>query len=298
MEQQTEFCKILLNNEEQAIHQRMQAREKAMFQHAFEGLLCHSNAASHHLMTKEEEEAEHQCWIKIAARFETVVTMLENFDPNKGGGKTPLERMKGLTALVDYPFLGHSPLEIATYEESAKYFEDECNMPNAIERFNAGLMNVSQILVADWMQTTDYTDEKKMEQIVLDDVRPLLVTAVRVSAADQEHEEFHLAELGTCAAHLETSPLFEELFKNPMLVRKVVEQSPEADLFHVLPKMYGMKRKGKVFKAKERASRMEHCSFRYSVLVDLISCLMSSIESYLTNKPKHVYTKTSKIEML
>ena len=35
---------------------------------------------------------------------------------------------------------------------------------------------------------------------------------------------------------------------------------------------------GKYFKAKERASRMEHCSYRYSVLFDLIPLLMSSIE--------------------
>ena len=35
----------------------------------------------------------------------------------------------------------------------------------------------------------------------------------------------------------------------------------------------------KIQKAKERASRMEHCSYRYSVLFDLIPLLMSSIES-------------------
>ena len=34
---------------------------------------------------------------------------------------------------------------------------------------------------------------------------------------------------------------------------------------------------------------MEHCSFRQSDFYDLITLLMSSVESYLSNKPKQVF---------
>jgi len=34
---------------------------------------------------------------------------------------------------------------------------------------------------------------------------------------------------------------------------------------------------------------MEHCSYRYSDFYDLITLLMSSIESHLSNKPKQVF---------
>ena len=44
-----------------------------------------------------------------------------------------------------------------------------------------------------------------------------------------------------------------------------------------------------VSEAKERASRMEHCSYRHSDFYQLITLLMSSIESYLSNKPKQVF---------
>ena len=43
------------------------------------------------------------------------------------------------------------------------------------------------------------------------------------------------------------------------------------------------------FKAKERASRMEHCSYRLSDFYLVITLLMSSIESHLSNKPKQVF---------
>ena len=193
--------KVELNSEEKAIHMRMHAREKAMFLHAFEGLLCHANAANVHSMSEEDKEVEHQCWLKISKRFETVVTMLEDFDPNTGG-KTPLMQMKAITEMVDYPFLGHSPLEIATYPESGKRFES-ITMPDAIDRFNDALVVVSTTLVQNWMQTTDYSENEKMDQLELDDIRPLLVTAVRVNAAENDHEQFVLTELGTCSAHLD-----------------------------------------------------------------------------------------------
>ena len=47
------------------------------------------------------------------------------------------------------------------------------------------------------------------------------------------------------------------------------------------------------YKAKERASRMEHCSYHHSVLFDLIPILLSSIESHLSNKPKQCILKKS-----
>ena len=34
---------------------------------------------------------------------------------------------------------------------------------------------------------------------------------------------------------------------------------------------------------------MEHCSYRHSDFYDLITLLMSSIESHLSNKPKQVF---------
>ena len=43
---------------------------------------------------------------------------------------------------------------------------------------------------------------------------------------------------------------------------------------------------------------MEHCSYRHSVLFDLIPLLMSSMESHLSNKPKQCILKRSKIEIL
>ena len=46
---------------------------------------------------------------------------------------------------------------------------------------------------------------------------------------------------------------------------------------------------GKYSKAKR--ARMEHCSYRHSALFDLIPLLMSSIESYLSNKPKQCILK-------
>ena len=47
-----------------------------------------------------------------------------------------------------------------------------------------------------------------------------------------------------------------------------------------------------ISKAKESVHRvMEHCSYRHSVLFDLIPLLMSSIESYLSNKPKQCILK-------
>ena len=50
---------------------------------------------------------------------------------------------------------------------------------------------------------------------------------------------------------------------------------------------------GKSFKRKS-GTRMEHCSYRYSVLFDLIPLLMSSIESYLSNKSKQCVLKKLK----
>ena len=34
---------------------------------------------------------------------------------------------------------------------------------------------------------------------------------------------------------------------------------------------------------------MEHCSYRHSDFYDLITLLMSSVESHLSNKPKQVF---------
>ena len=46
-------------------------------------------------------------------------------------------------------------------------------------------------------------------------------------------------------------------------------------------------KQGKYFKRRERASRIwKHCSYRHSDFYDLITLLMSSIESRLSNKPK------------
>ena len=45
------------------------------------------------------------------------------------------------------------------------------------------------------------------------------------------------------------------------------------------------------YKSEESEHRVygKHCSYRYSVLVDLIPLSMSSIESHLSNKPKQVF---------
>ena len=40
---------------------------------------------------------------------------------------------------------------------------------------------------------------------------------------------------------------------------------------------------------------MEHCSYRYSDFYDLITLLMSSIESHLSNKPKQVFFNPTNI---
>ena len=50
---------------------------------------------------------------------------------------------------------------------------------------------------------------------------------------------------------------------------------------------------GKYFKSeRERASRIwKHCSYRHSDFYDVIPLLMSSIESYLSNKPKQCILK-------
>ena len=45
------------------------------------------------------------------------------------------------------------------------------------------------------------------------------------------------------------------------------------------------------YSKRRSGTRMEHCSYRPSVLFDLIPLLMSSIESYLSNKPKQCILK-------
>ena len=51
-------------------------------------------------------------------------------------------------------------------------------------------------------------------------------------------------------------------------------------------------------KAKESEHRVygKHCSYRYSVLFESIPLLMSSIESYLSNKPKQCILKYLKLK--
>jgi len=42
---------------------------------------------------------------------------------------------------------------------------------------------------------------------------------------------------------------------------------------------------------------MEHCSYRYNDFYDLIPLLMSSIESYLSNKPKQCLLNNQIVEI-
>ena len=51
------------------------------------------------------------------------------------------------------------------------------------------------------------------------------------------------------------------------------------------------------YSKRRSGTRMEHCSYRYSVLFDLIPLLMSSIESFLSNKPKQCILKNQIVEM-
>ena len=55
-------------------------------------------------------------------------------------------------------------------------------------------------------------------------------------------------------------------------------------------------RHGKYSKRRS-GTRMEHCSYRYSVFFDMIPLLMSSIESYLSNKPKQCILKNQIVEI-
>ena len=57
---------------------------------------------------------------------------------------------------------------------------------------------------------------------------------------------------------------------------------------------FGTRAEGKDSKRRS-GTRMEHCSYRHSGLFDLIPLLMSSIESYLSNKPKQCILNNLKL---
>ena len=59
---------------------------------------------------------------------------------------------------------------------------------------------------------------------------------------------------------------------------------------------FGTRAEGKYSKRRS-GTRMEHCSYRYSVFFDMIPLLMSSIDSYLSNKPKQCILKNQIVEI-
>ena len=70
--------------------------------------------------------------------------------------------------------------------------------------------------------------------------------------------------------------------------KKNMKQDPDTSI------VYGT---GKVFSKRRSGTRMEHCSYRHSVLFELIPLLMPSIELYLSNKPKHCILQNQIVEI-